>query len=256
MNVLITNDDGVSSQGFSELIEELRKFCTVTAIAPDRERSAIGHAVTFFDPLRVHRLEKKKRATVYSSSGTPTDCILLGLSSLMRTKPDLIITGINLGPNVGDDITYSGTVSSAMEGALRGIPSMAVSLATFTEPFFKTAAIIAGRIAKIVYAKGLRPRTLLNVNVPNVPLSRIVGISITSQGESTYDQKFTRRKDPRGRDYFWFAHSRPVGKAAEGTDFHALSNNFVSITPLQLNLTCSTTIRSLRKWDFTSLLVP
>jgi 5'-nucleotidase len=256
MNVLITNDDGVFSQGFAELINELQTFCSVTAVAPDRERSAIGHAVTFFDPIRVQRLEKRRHATIYSSTGTPTDCVLLGLSSLSRKKPDLIITGINLGPNVGDDITYSGTVSSAMEGALRGIPSMAVSLATFTEPLFRTAAVIAGRIARMIHAQGLPPRTLLNVNVPNVPLEKIAGISITCQGESTYDQKFTRRKDPRGKDYFWFAHSRPIGDDLEGTDFYALSHNFVSITPLQLNLTCATTIKSLKKWGLSGILAP
>ncbi len=248
MNILVTNDDGVSSQGLAELLKELKKIGRVTAVAPHCERSAVGHAVTFFNPLRLQVVSDERNCRVFSSDGTPTDCILIGLCHILKKKPDLIITGINLGANIGDDITYSGTVTSAMEGALRGVPSMAVSIATFVEPLFHTAAVVAGRIARMIAKEGLMPRTFLNVNVPNLPLEEIRGVEITTQGQSTYIQKFVKRTDPRGRDYFWFNHSVPSGKKEKGTDFHARSQSRISITPLQLDLTCYNSIDNLKKW--------
>jgi 5'-nucleotidase len=254
MKILVTNDDGVTSAGLTELLKELKRIGTVTAIAPHCERSAIGHAVTFFSPLRMQLITKEKGCSIFSCDGTPTDCILLGLNHLLKEKPDIIITGINLGANIGDDITYSGTVTSAMEGALRGIPSMAVSIATFEKPLFYTAAQVAAWIARCMVSEGIAPRTFLNVNVPNVKPGDLEGIEITCQGESTYIQKFIKRKDPRGRDYFWLDHSRPTGKEAEGTDFYALSRNHVSVTPLKLDLTCHKSRASLKKWNLNDVL--
>lgn len=256
MNILVTNDDGVASPGLLELISALQTLGKVTAVAPDRERSAIGHGVTFFESLRVNKLRDEKRCALYSASGTPTDCIMLGLCCFLKGKPDLIVCGINLGPNIGDDVTYSGTVSSAMEGALRGIPSMAVSLATFAEPVFSTAAAIAAKIAPVLLEKGIPARTFLNVNVPNVSLPEIRGIEITSQGESIYLQKFIRRKDPRGRDYYWLDHSRPQGRMIKGTDFYALSRNCVSVTPLHLDLTDHKFTGRMKKWNLSGILKP
>ncbi|MGV8125438.1 MAG: 5'/3'-nucleotidase SurE [Vulcanimicrobiota bacterium] len=255
MNIFVTNDDGVFAKGLRELVKELKKIARVVVVAPDRERSAIGHAVTFFDPLRMHKLEESRKSIIYSSTGTPTDCILLGLCHVMKKKPDLVITGINIGPNMGDDITYSGTVSSAMEGALRGIPTMAVSVASFKDPHFSTAAVVAARLAPIVVENGLEPRTFLNINVPSVPIEEIKGIEITSQGESRYIQQFEEKYDPRGKAYYWFANNLPEGIAEEGTDFHAIRRNFVSVTPLQLNLTCHKTKAMLKEWNL-SRLVP
>jgi len=255
MNIFVTNDDGVFAQGLRELVRELKKIGRVVVVAPDRERSAIGHAVTFFDPLRLHKLEESRRCVIYSSTGTPTDCILLGLHHVMKKrKPDLVVTGINIGPNMGDDITYSGTVSSAMEGALSGIPTMAVSIASFNNPHFPTAAAIAAKLAPVVVENGLEPRTFLNVNVPSVPLDEIKGIEITCQGQSRYIQQFEEKYDPRGRAYYWFANNLPEGIAEEGTDFYAIRRNYVSVTPLQLNLTCRRTMTALKEWNLSQII--
>jgi 5'-nucleotidase len=167
----------------------------------------------------------------------------------MRKPPDLIVTGINIGPNVGDDVTYSGTVSSAMEGALRGIPSMAVSIATFQHPHFHTAAVVAARIAPLVVAQGLASRTFLNVNVPNLELHQIEGIEVTHQGKSNYRQSFSKRKDPRGNDYYWFTYHSPAGDPEPGSDFHALSRNRVSVTPLSMNFTCRKSLQKIKSWN-------
>ncbi|MDQ7824251.1 MAG: 5'/3'-nucleotidase SurE [Candidatus Eremiobacteraeota bacterium] len=255
MDILITNDDGINAPGLIALIDEAKRLGNVIAVAPHQERSAIGHGITFFHPLRMHRVVREKHCQIYSSTGTPTDCILLGLTHLMKKKrPDIIITGINRGPNIGDDITYSGTVSSAMEGALRGIPSMAVSVGEFQDPRYDTAAVIALRLVPLVLSYGLPPRTLLNVNVPSVELDDIKGIAITRQGRSSYVQSFLKRRDPRGHDYFWFNYSNPSGNKEKGTDFDALSRNYVSVTPLQLDLTCHATMGSLKEWDLPRIL--
>lgn len=249
MSIFITNDDGVSSKGLLELVKSISRIENVISVAPDRERSAIGHGISFTKPLRIELVEKGKNYSIYSSNGTPTDCALLGLCSIMKEKPSMVISGINLGANLGDDITYSGTVSSAMEGALRNIPSMAVSIGTFTDPLFHTAAVVAANIARLILEKGgLEPRTLLNVNVPNMPLSSIPGIEITRQGTSNYNQCFVKRKDPIGKDYYWLSRIAPEGNIEKGTDFSAISRNMISITPLQLNLTCHKSLSSLMEW--------
>jgi 5'-nucleotidase len=249
LRILVSNDDGVHSEGLLALVEELRTIGHVTVVAPDRERSAVGHSLTFFHPLRVNKLREDEGCVVYASDGTPTDCVLLGIYGLMESRPDLVVSGINRGSNLGDDITYSGTVSAAMEGMIHGVPSFAVSMASFENLHWNTAAVVARRIALAVLANGLPPKTLLNVNVPNVPLEELGGIEATEQGHTIYDQRLIKRTDPRGSDYYWITGAIPRGEPMDGTDFAAIFNNRVSITPIQINLTNRPFMRELRGWD-------
>lgn len=248
MRILLTNDDGVYAEGLQALIPELKGIANLTVIAPDRERSAVGHSLTFFHPLRVQKIKKERHCVIYSSDGTPSDCVLLGLYDLMSQKPDLVVSGINRGRNMGQDITYSGTVSAAMEGTIHGIPSVAISLAAFKDLDFKYAIKFTKKLAKIIAKNGLPPHHLLNVNVPNVPASEIKGVEITKQGRSIYKQKLIKRTDPRGVEYYWITGQTPSGKLDPKTDFRAIYENKVSITPISLCMTNSDFIRELKKW--------
>ena len=250
MRILVSNDDGVGSDGLHHLVEALLPLGHVTVVAPDRERSAVGHSLTFFHPLRVHRLRESEGCVVYSTDGTPSDCVLLGLYELMPHPPDLVVSGINRGANLGDDITYSGTVSAAMEGLIHGVPSFAVSLAAFEAPFhWETAGVAAARVARSLLEHGLPPRTLLNVNVPNVPTESLKGYVATVQGSSIYSQSVVKRADPRGRLYYWVTGEFPRGEPVEGSDFEAVMSRHVSITPIQLDLTNREFVSRLQDWD-------
>ncbi|MFH0801171.1 MAG: 5'/3'-nucleotidase SurE [bacterium] len=251
MHFLVTNDDGVFAEGLTALVRELRKIAKVTVVAPDRERSAVGHALTFFDPIRVQKIREEKRVKVYSCDGTPSDCVLLGIYSLMDERPDLVVSGINKGGNLGDDITYSGTVSAAMEGIIHGVPSFAVSVASFQDVRFDVAARWARIIAGKIMREGLPPRTFLNVNVPNLPAEEIKGFSITRQGRSIYEQRVLKRFDPRGTEYYWLTGELPTGEPEDGTDFEAVFRGFVSITPVHLCLTDFSQMERLKKWNLT-----
>jgi len=237
VKILVTNDDGVFSEGINTLARELKKSAEVTVVAPDRERSAVGHSVTFFNPLRIQKIKEEKNITVYSSDGTPSDCVLLGIYAVMDKKPDVIVSGINRGANMGFDLTYSGTVSAAMEGTIQKIPSIAISLASFEDLYFDYAAKIARKIAKIIYENGLPEGTFLNVNVPNVSEEKIKGVELTKQGKSIYDQKLLKRADPRGIEYYWLTGAYPYGEPIPGTDFAEVHNKKVSITPVHLYMT-------------------
>lgn len=238
MNVLITNDDGVFSLGLNALVSQIKKIAKVTVIAPDRERSAAGHSLTFFTPLRAQKIREERKLKVYSSDGTPSDCILLGICDIMKEKPDIVISGINRGGNLGYDLTYSGTVSAAMEGLIHKIPSFAISLAGFENDVDYTfSAVFAHKLAKFIYNKGLPRGIFLNVNVPNVDAKEIKGIQITFQGKSIYNQKLMKRKDPRGIEYYWISGDYPSGMLEEGSDFKAIYDKKISITPIHLTMT-------------------
>jgi len=258
MKILVANDDGVRADGFSTLINELKKIAHVTAIAPDSERSAAGHSITFFAPLRLKLLSEEENLSVYSCSGTPSDCVIMGLAYVMKdTPPDLVVTGINYGANLSDDATYSGTVSSAMEGALAGIPSIAVSIDVSEDHSidYKTAAEITANICKLVYTNKIPHRTLLSVNVPNKPKDKIKGIKITHLGQSNFKYGFIHRKDAGERDYYWLTREADIDKNTyENSDYHALSENYVSITPIQLNLNCPNTSKIMGNWNINDLL--
>ncbi len=249
MRLLVTNDDGINSPGLEALVESLQVLGHVTVVAPDRERSAVGHALTFHSPLRVRELPGQERVTRFVTDGTPTDCVLLALYCLMPEKPDLLFSGINRGANLGDDITYSGTVSAAMEGLIHGIPSIAVSQVGHAPVHYATAASFAARLAgQLARNVSMPQRTFLNVNVPDLPTPEIKGVQVTRQGHSIYDQQIVRRVDPRGRDYYWVTGAMPTGRPEEGTDFMAIHQDCISVTPVQTNMTNHELIDEIRGW--------
>jgi 5'-nucleotidase len=234
INILISNDDGINSEGLHALGDALRTLGEVLVVAPDREQSAASHALTLYNPLRIEEIAEN----VYSVDGTPTDCINVAVNGLFKeTKPDLIVSGINKGENLGDDITYSGTVSAAMEGILLGIPSMAVSLASNKNFYFDTASYYALLVAKYVLKKSLPTGTLLNINVPNLPKDKIKGIKVTKQGKRIYGEPIVEKIDPRGRKYYWIGGDKLRFLNIENSDLVAVSQGFVSVTPIKLDLT-------------------
>ncbi|MEW6278630.1 MAG: 5'/3'-nucleotidase SurE [Candidatus Eremiobacterota bacterium] len=251
MRLLLTNDDGIHAEGLQALIRELRTLADVTVVAPDRERSAVGHSLTFHSPLRVRRLEQDEGFVSYTTDGTPTDCVLLALYDLMEGKlPDLVVSGINRGANLGDDVTYSGTVAAAMEGMIHGVPSLAISLVRSKTPMnYEMAARVAARLVRATQRHGMPGKTLLNVNVPNLPEEQLQGFKVTRQGHSIYDQRIVKRLDPWGAEYFWVSGETPTGEPVEGTDFEAVQHGYVSVTPLCTNLTHLDQLEALRAWQ-------
>lgn len=246
MRILITNDDGVHSQGLRILARRLKSLGEVTVIAPDRERNAASHALTLHKPLRVERLADG----LYGVNGTPTDCVNLGANALLEHRPDLVVSGINKGGNLGDDVTYSGTVSAAIEGTLLGIPSFAVSLLNDGEFHFATAAEFAVRLARLIEGQGLPKDTLLNVNVPNLPISAIRGVKITCLGKRIYDKSnIVAKTDPRGRAYYWIGVNETSWEDRKDTDDLAIRDRMVSVTPIHLDLTNYAVLDRLQGWE-------
>ncbi|MGE5173060.1 MAG: 5'/3'-nucleotidase SurE [Betaproteobacteria bacterium] len=252
MMILVTNDDGVYSPGIQTLAKRLRELDTVVIVAPDRERSAAGHSMTLHRPLLIEEL----RESMYSVNGTPTDCVNIAVKGLLKETPRLIISGINKGPNLGDDVTYSGTVAGAIEGILLGIPSFAISLAAREEFRFSEAAEVALRTADQILEQGLPAGTLLNINVPNLPISEIQGTRITRLGKRIYHQMTVERVDPRGKKYYWIGGGEPDWEREEGTDLDAVDRRFVSVTPLHLDFTDYSSFDRLRSMEKMSYTVP
>jgi 5'-nucleotidase len=247
--ILVTNDDGVDSPGLSALARALTRVEDVCVIAPNRNWTAAGHTKTLDRPLRVTEItlpSTKMRA--FSSDGSPSDCVALGFLGLAPERPRLVVSGINTGPNMGSDITYSGTVSAAMEGVVWGVPAVAVSLADYYEWDFHYAAGFAARVARRVLREGLDRDVLLNVNVPRGSRSDIKGVEVTRLGRREYRDELIRRKDPIGRDYFWIGGGPPGGIGEPGTDLHAVNAGYVSITPVQLDLTNHALIEHIASW--------
>lgn len=247
MNIMVTNDDGIHAAGICALAEAMSALGTVTVVAPDRERSAAGHSLTLHSPLRILELRKGW----YAVDGTPTDCVNMGIHNMLPITPDLIVSGINHGANLGDDVTYSGTVAAAMEANLMGIPAIAFSLATF-EPsdHFIDAAGIAVDIARRVVTNGLPADTFLNVNFPNCRRDEMQPAVITRQGKRSFIGKIIGKTDPRGRKYFWLGSEDPDLNDEPGTDFYAVNRKCVSITPLHLDLTNHRSMALLADWTF------
>jgi 5'-nucleotidase len=245
MRIMVTNDDGIHAPGIIALAEALRELGDVTVVAPDRERSAAGHSLTLHSPLRVFEL----RPGWLAVDGTPTDCVNMGIHSLLPDKPDLVVSGINHGPNLGDDITYSGTVAAAMEANLMGIPAIAVSLGTFERHgHFDAAARVVARVARQVLANGLPADTFLNVNIPDCRAEEMGEPLITRQGTRSFIGTIIDKTDPRGRKYYWIGSEEPAFNDEPGTDFHALNRRHVSITPLHLDLTNYESMKILKGW--------
>lgn len=246
LKILLSNDDGIRSEGLRALYEALTEFADVVVVAPDRERSAVGRALTLHRPLRCEQVDENW----FAVDGTPTSCVYIGIHAIMKQKPDMVIGGINRGPNLGEDITYSGTVSVAMEGALLGIPSIAFSLVTFKDFYWKDAADWAKRITLKVYEQGIPKGCCLNVNIPNLPKDEIKGVKVTRQGKKAYSEKVEERRDPWGRVYYWIGGEEPNWEAEPGTDYWAVKNGYVSVTPIHLDLTDYKTLEKLKKYEW------
>jgi len=248
-HILVTNDDGVDAPGLLALKQTLEKVGQVTVFAPEHNWSAAGHTKTMHKPLRVNQVKLADGTMAYASSGAPSDCVALAVLGLSPCRPDLVVSGINQGANLGHDITYSGTVAAAMEGVIFGIPAIAVSLDSFESQDFACAAEFAARLAAQVLARGLPPNTLLNVNVPAVPPEEIAGVLVTRLGKRVYRDVLVERQDPRGRNYYWIGGEPPAGVPEEGTDIWALAHNYISVTPLHLDMTDYRLIEELKRWE-------
>src|SRR3989338_976509 len=237
--ILLTNDDGIYSPGILALHKKIRSLGEVTVVAPDAERSAQGHAITLSVPLCVNEVRRDGKFFGHAISGTPADCVKIALMSIMKNKkPDLIISGVNRGPNLGVNVLYSGTVSGATEGAILGVPSFAVSLNSFKWENFQAAVDFSHKLAKMMLDKKLPVNTLLNVNVPALPKSKIKGVRITRQGMSTfYKEDYDRREDPNRRVYYWLCSYKAAVSGDELVDAVAVRDGHISITPLHYDMT-------------------
>lgn len=244
MLALLTNDDGVSARGLLALKKELSKIGQVWVVAPDREQSAISHSLTLQHPLRINRVADR----FYSVDGTPTDAVMLAVHAILKRKPDILISGINHGPNMGDDVSYSGTVAAAMEGTILNIPSIAVSNVNWNAKHFGAAAKFVRKLAKFVLKSGLPRYTFLNVNVPDRG-GAITKFKITRLGKRVYSDVVIEKIDPRGKNYYWIGEQTPIWeKKADDTDFAAVQKGFVSITPLHLDMTDYPAMERIKGW--------
>jgi 5'-nucleotidase len=248
--ILVSNDDGVAAPGIAALEQALRGLGEVYVVAPDRERSASSHSLTIDVPLRAKRL----RDRVFAVRGTPTDCVLLSIENLLPSRPDLVVSGVNRGPNMGTDVTYSGTVAAAIEGTILGSPSIAVSLdhGPRGEYDYAPAAAVARSFAEMVLERGLPDGTLLNINVPNVPAEKIRAPRATRLGHQVYEDSIIEKTDPRGESYYWIGGQSSRRSKDAGTDFAAVASGHVSVTPIHLDMTDYETLARLADWPFES----
>jgi 5'-nucleotidase len=240
--ILVTNDDGIHAAGLAALAAALESVGEVYVVAPDREQSAVGHALTLHRPLRVDRLGERR----FAVNGTPSDCVNLGVLGLLPETPVLVVAGVNHGSNLGDDVTYSGTVSAAMEGTLLGVPSMAMSQVDGATDGFESAGRIAQLVAARVLVEGLPAKTLLNVNVPR---GEVRGIRMTRLGHRVYREKVVQEVDPRGRPYYWIGAGPPEWLEDEASDITAVHAGWASVTPLHLDLTHFGALGRMSEWE-------
>ncbi|MEL6868708.1 MAG: 5'/3'-nucleotidase SurE [Pseudomonadota bacterium] len=244
MKILISNDDGYLSEGIAALRAGLHPFGHVVTVAPDRNQSGASSSLTLHAPLRVTQPEPN----VFSVSGTPSDCVHLALSGFLEEDPDLVVSGINHGANLGDDVIYSGTVAAAIEGRYLGLPAIAVSLVGEAVEHFATAAHVSAQLLAGIVRQPLPADTILNVNVPDVPVSELKGIEATRLGFRHRSEPMVAERDPRGRPIYWIGPAGPGDDAGQGTDFHAVEHGYASVTPLQIDLTRHRQLESLQNW--------
>ena len=249
MNIFLTNDDGIYAEGLWALYEKLANRHSVTVIAPDRERSAVGHGITLHQPLRTSRINVNNGCRGYAVNGTPADCIKIGLMEILDFKPDMVISGINPGANIGVNINYSGTVAAAKEAALYKVPAISVSIAGHKILGYDYAAIFTAKLADNVYEKGLPVGTFLNVNIPDIPETQIAGVRISRQETALYNEYVDKRIDPRNRIYYWHGADTRTSFNTPDSDGAALNDNFISITPIQCDATDYNMLKKLREWD-------
>lgn len=243
--ILVTNDDGIQAPGIKILADALEPLGELWVYAPDRQQSAVGHGVSLHRPLRVHELRERW----YMVDGTPTDCVMLAVRDLLARKPDLVVSGVNPGANLGDDVTYSGTVAGAYEGMLLGICSFAVSDVSYTPVHMETAGRVARAVAESLLRQRLPKDTVLNVNVPDLPYEELRGVAVTRMGKRDYQDDIVRREDPRGGVYYWIGGAEPSHVEEEGTDFEAIEHRKVSVTPLHRDVTNYGALNALNEWE-------
>lgn len=244
MKILISNDDGVHAPGLAHLAEALSKIGNITVVAPDRNRSGVSNSLTLDNPLRVVTAANG----FYSVNGTPTDCVHIAVTGLLKEMPDIVVSGINEGSNISDDVLYSGTVAAATEGRFLGLPSVAISLAGPRCEHYDTAAQVAKNLVERLRVTPLTSDTILNVNVPDVPFSELRGIQVTRLGTRHIAEPTIKALDPRGRKIYWIGAPGPEQDAGPGTDFYAVNSGYVSITPLHLDLTHYKVLDELSGW--------
>lgn len=252
--ILISNDDGISSAGLMELARELSKIAHVTVVAPEREQSTMGHALTLHKPVRLFHVSKDHGIDMWALSGTPADCVFIGIRNILKTKPDIIVSGINRGVNLGNDIYYSGTIAAAREGAVMGISAVAFSLdyeyvPGVVEPeAFRPGAKFARRMCSQILHDPLPQGTMLNVNFPNRPPDKVKGVRVAKQGFRMYSDRITARQDFRGNDYYWLG-GRYIGfKKIKGSDCEVVDNGYISVTPLKIDVTHYEYMNELSQW--------
>ena len=244
--ILITNDDGIRSEGIQALARELKRVGRVVIVAPDRERNACARSLTLNQPLHVSEIAPDQ----YEVDGTPADCVNIAFYGILRERPRLLVSGINHGGNLSDDILYSGTVAGAMEGTYLGIPSFAISLVSTRPRRFSPAGKFAERLARAILADGFPPDLMLNVNIPDVPAGSLKEALITIQGRKRYEGSVVERVNPRGKKYYWIGGDRFHYDEVPGADYEAISNNHISITPLGLDLTVQSALERFQDWKF------
>ncbi len=249
MRILLTNDDGIYAKGIEVLYLALIEEHEVTVVAPETEQSAVGHAITLLDPLRVKTVHRNGHSFGHSLSGTPADCVKIAVSELMPSPPDMVLSGVNKGANVGVNVIYSGTVSAATEAALMGIPSIAVSIDSITPSDFSAVNEFVPKLVRAVAKRGLPPGISLNVNIPHVSADRVRGIRITKQGNMRSIEKYDRRVDPRNRTYYWLCNIATLADEDPACDSAALASRCISITPIHHDLTDYEAVKALSAWD-------
>ena len=247
--ILVTNDDGIYTDGIYWLWEAVKDFGNVLVVAPDTEKSAVGHAITITNPLRTTHVNRRGGFRGYAVHGTPADCVKIAVRSILKSPPDLVVSGINYGANVGTNVIYSGTVSAATEGTFLGIPSVAVSIDSHHPEDFKPAMDITQNTLNKVLEFGLPEGTLLNVNVPDIPGAMIKGTRITTQGNAYFRDRFEKREDPRGNIYYWMTGESIDPDLSGNTDNWALKDGYISVTPIHYKLTNKTFMSDLESWE-------
>lgn len=250
--ILVTNDDGVDSPGLLALKQGLDEVGETIVFAPDQNWTAAGHTKTMHKPLRVVSAELPDGSEAYASNGAPSDCVALALLGILDREPDLVVSGINLGPNLGHDITYSGTVAAAFEAAIFGLPAIAVSLDTYDPPeseVLTAGAAFLARLTSAVLENGLPEGHILNVNLPNRTATEIEGVTITRLGRRVYQDVLVERTDPRGRPYYWIGGDVPTGVEERGTDIGAVMHGYISVTPIDLDMTARSLIPEIQDWN-------
>lgn len=244
MHILLSNDDGYQAPGLAALAAAIEQIATISVVAPDRDRSGASNSLTLETPIRARTLDNG----VIRVEGTPTDCVHLAITGLLDQEPDMVVAGINAGANMGDDVIYSGTVAAATEGRFLGFPAMAVSIISHTPRHFDAAARVARELIERMRLNGLPPESILNVNVPDLPYEELQGVQATRLGHRHKAEPVIKELDPRGRPIYWVGPAGPEQDAGPGTDFHAVRNGYVSVTPLQVDLTRHGALPELQDW--------